>query len=87
MKNELKSEPACESIEQVFLAIQNNFQYVAHCYFKDVFAFHFKGESIVESTNSGLKTGSLSVSTSMNINTSAGTQLDIGENQTMKKHK
>ena len=48
--------------------------------------FDFKGDSIVESANSGLKTGSLSVSTSMKINTSAGMQLKIGENQTMKKH-
>ena len=83
----LKSEPACGSIEVVFLGIQNKFQYVAHCYFKDMCEFNFKGESIVEAANSGLKTGSLSASTSMKIHTSAGTQLKIGENQTMKKHK
>ena len=79
--------PACESIEQVVLSIQNNLQFVAHCYFKDVCTFDFLGDSIVESANSGLKSGSLSVSTAMTINTSAGTQLKIGENQTMKKHK
>ena len=87
VKDELKSEPACQSIEIVFLAIQNNFKFVTYCYFKDVCTFDFKGDSIVESANSGLKGGSLSVSTSMKIHTSAGTQLKIGENQTMKKHK
>jgi len=52
-----------------------------------VCTFDFKGDSIVESANSGLKGGSLSVSKSMKIHTSAGTQLKIGENQTLKKHK
>jgi len=87
VKKELNSMPACESIEQVVLSIQNNLQFVAHCYFKDVCTFDFLGDSIVESANSGLKSSSLSVSTAMTINTSAGTQLKIGENQTMKKHK
>ena len=87
VKDDLKSEPACQSIEIVFLANQNNFQCVAHCYFKDVYTFDFKGDIIVESVNSGLKRGSLSVSISMKIHTSAGTQLKTGENQTMKKHK
>ena len=72
---------------KVFSAIQKNFRFVAHCYFKDVCTFDLKGDSIVEAANSGLKGGSLSVSTSMKIHTSAGTQLKIGENQTMKKHK
>ena len=85
MKKDLKSETACESIVVVFSAIQNNFQYVKHCYFKDFCTFDFKGDCIVEATNSGLKIGSLSVSTSMKIHTSARTQLQIGENQTMKK--
>ena len=67
--------------------MQKIFKFVAHCYFKDVCTFDFKGDSIVESANSGLKGGSLSVSTSMKIHTSAGTQLKIGENQTIKKLK
>ena len=87
VKKELNSMPACESIEKVVLSIQNNLQFVAHCYFIDVCTFDFLGDSIVESANSGLKGGSLSVSTAMTINTSAGTQLKIGENQIMKKHK
>ena len=69
------------------MAIQNSFQYVAHCYFNDVCIFDFKCESIVEAANSDLKTGILSVSSSMKIHTPAGTRLKIGENQTMKKHK
>ena len=40
VKSDLKSEPACQSIEKVFFAIQNNFQYVACCYFKDVCTFN-----------------------------------------------
>ena len=49
--------------------------------------FDFKCDSIAEATNSGLKTGSLSVSTSTKIHTLAETQLNIGENQTMQKYK
>ena len=77
----------CELIDTATSAIQNNFQYVAHWYFKDVFTFDFKGDTIVEAANSCLKICSLSVSTSMKIHTSAGTQLKIGENQSIKKHK
>ena len=44
--------------------------------------FDVEGGSIVKAANSGLKTDSLSVSTSIRIHTSAGTQLKIGENQT-----
>ena len=87
IKDDLQSEPACKSIENFFSSIQINFRFVAHCYFKDVCTFDFKGDSIVEAANSGLKGGSLSVSTSMKIHTSGGTQLKIGENQTLKKHK
>ena len=87
LKKDLKSDQACELIEVVFSAIQNNFQYVAYCYFKDVCIFDFKGGSIVEADNSSLKIGSLSVSTSMKIHTLARTQLKIGENQTIKNHK
>ena len=49
--------------------------------------FDFKGNSIVEAANSGLKTGSLSVSTSLKIYTLTGIQIKIGEKQSMKKHK
>ena len=42
VKDDLNSGLACESIEEVFLKIENNFQYVAHCYFKDVCTFDFK---------------------------------------------
>lgn len=31
VKNDLKSVLVCESIELVILAIQNNFEFVAHC--------------------------------------------------------
>ena len=39
--------------------------------------FDFKGDSSVEAANSDLKTGSLSVYTSMKTHTSAGTKLKI----------
>ena len=86
-KSDLKSDPACESIEKVFLRIENNLQYVAHSVFKNVCTLGFKGDSIVEASNSGYKTGSLAVSTSMKIHTSSSTQLKISENQNMKKYK
>jgi len=86
-KSDLKSDPACESIEKVFLRIENNLQYVAHSVFKNVCTLGFKGDSIVEASNSGYKTGSLAVSSSMKIHTSSSTQLKISENQNMKKHK
>ena len=46
VKDDLNSGSACESIEEVYLKIENNFQYVAHFYFKDVCTFDFKGDSI-----------------------------------------
>ena len=45
--------------------------------------FDVEGGSIMKAANSGLKTDSLSVSTSIRIHTSAGTQLKIEENQTI----
>ena len=47
VKNDLKSVPECGSIGLVFLAIQINVEHVAHCYFKDVCTFYFKGDSII----------------------------------------
>lgn len=38
----------------------------------------------MEAANSGLKTGSLSLSISIKMHTLAGTQLKVGEKQTMK---
>lgn len=55
VRSDLKSEPVCEYIEQVFLAIQNNFQYMAHCYFKDVCTLDFKLDSIANAPNIGSK--------------------------------
>lgn len=68
-ENDLRSVPVCESIELVILEIQNNFKCVAHCYSKDICSFYFKGDHIVEAAKSGLRTGSLSVSTSMKMHT------------------
>lgn len=76
--------PACESIILIFLAMQNDFEYVAHYYFKDVCTFDFEGDKAV---NSGLKRDSISVFTYMKMHTLAGTQLKIGENQSMKIYK
>lgn len=87
IKSNLKSDHVCESIEKVFLRIHTNLKYVAHCHFKTVGPLGFKGNSIVESSNSGYKNGSLAVSTSMKIHTSSIVQLNIGEHQNMKKHK
>ena len=46
----------------------------------------FFGDSIVEASNSGLKGGNVTISTNMNIDTSAFTQVQIGKTQTRKKH-
>ena len=87
IKSELNSDHVCESIEEVFLRIYTNLEYVAHCHFKTVGTLGFKGDSIVEASNSGYKHGSLAVSTSMKIHTSSSVQLKIGEHQNLKKHK
>ena len=52
VKKDSKRESACESTEVAFSAIQNNFQYVAHCYFKDVRTFDFK--ALIISTLKGI---------------------------------
>ena len=87
IKHDLKSEHVCDSIEKVFLRIHNNLEYVAHCHFKSVGTLGFKGDSIVEASNSSYKHGGLAVSTSMKIHTSSSVQVKISENQNMKKHK
>jgi len=86
-KKQLKSEQVLKSIEDIFHSINNNVQFFAHCYFLNVCTFNFKGDSIVEAANSGFKSGSLSVNTSMKIHTSTSTQVKIGKNQSLKKHK
>ena len=84
-KKQLKSEQVLTSIEEIFHSINNNVQFVAHCYFINVCTFDFKGDSIVEAANSGFKSGSLSINTSMKIHTSI--QVKIGKDQSLKKPK
>ena len=43
------------------------------------------GDSIAEAQNSGIKTGQFKVSTNLNINTSAGRQIKITNQQSKKK--
>ena len=87
IKSDLKSEQVLTSIEEILCSNNNNQQFVVHCYFLNVCTFGFKGDSIVEDTNSGYKSGSLSVNTSMKVHTSTSTQVKISENQAVKKQK
>jgi hypothetical protein len=81
----LRSDPCCESIESIVLSLKNNINYICHYKFKHVTTFGFVGDCIAEAANSGIKNGSICVSTNMNLNTSGLTQLKIVENQTTKK--
>ena len=49
--------------------------------FIDVTIFDFFGDSLVEASNSGLKWGDVTVSSYMNIDISALTQVQIGKTQ------
>ena len=85
IKESLKSEPACISIEKIINTIDNNLLYISHYYFKDVITFDFVGDSIAEAQNSSIKTGQFKVTTNLNINTSAGRQIKITNQQSKKK--
>ena len=87
IKQSLKSEPACLSIEKIINSIDNNLIYISHYYFKDVITFDYLGDSIAEAQNSGIKTGQFKVTTNLNINTSAGRQIKITNQQSKKKNK
>ena len=87
IKSQLKSEYVQKEIEDIALSIENKLKYICHCYFIDVITFGFLGDSIAEAANSGIKNGDVKVASNMTINTSAGTQLKIIENQTHKKNK
>ena len=87
IKSQLKSEYVQKEIEDIALSIENKLKYICHCYFIDVTTFGFLGDSIAEAANSGIKNGDVKVASNMTINTSAGTQLKIVENQTHKKNK
>ena len=52
-----------------------------------VSTFRFLEDIIVETTNSGMKSGSVRVPTNMNINLSESTQIKINENQIHKKNR
>ena len=87
IKDSLKSEPACVSIEKIINAIDNNLLYISHYYFKDVTTFDYLGDSIAEAQNSGIKTGNIKVTTNLNINTSAVRQIKITNQQSKTKNK
>ena len=86
-KKSLKSEAVIEEIDVIVYNLKNQLKYVAHYNFMKISTFGFLGDSIVESANSALKSGSLKVATSMKINLSGSTQIKISENQTHKKNR
>ena len=87
VKEDLKSDHVYKHIEEVAMSIESNMGYLYHYKFIDVTTFYFFGDSIIEASNSGLKRGDVTVSTNMNIDTSALTQVQIGKTQARKKHK
>ena len=87
MKENIRSDPVCEAIEDIMLSISNNLKYIHHCYFKDVTTFDYLGDSIVEGSNTSIKDKKslLRVSTNISINTSAIIQVEISKKQTTKR--
>ena len=74
-------------LTKIINSIDNNLIYISHYYFKDVITFDYLGDSIAEAQNSGIKTGQFKVTTNLNINTSAGRQIKITNQQSKKKNK
>ena len=66
------------------MSIESNMEYLYHYKFIDVTKFDFVGDSIVEASSSGLKRGDVTVSTNMNIDTSALTQVQLSKTQARK---
>ena len=87
IKTSLKSENVIEAIEKIVISVSNKLEYIAHYNFMRISTFGFLGDSIVEAANSGIKSGSVRVATSMKINLSGSTQIKISENQTHKKNR
>ena len=87
IKNTLKSETLCESVESIDIALVNNLPHIAHNHFIDVATLEFLGDSIVEGANSSVKNPKLPVhvNTNMTINTSASTQVKISSNQNNRR--
>ena len=79
VKEELKSDHACTYIEEVIIPIENNIEYLCRYKFIDVTTFGFVGDIIVKASNSGLKMGDVTVSTNINVDKSALTQIQIGK--------
>ena len=55
VKKDIKSDHACEIIEEVAISIERNMKYLCHYHFIDVTTFDFVGDSIAEAKNCGLK--------------------------------
>ena len=83
--NKLKSEAVIEEIDDIVVSVRNQLKDVSHYNFMKISKSVFLGDSIVESANSALKSGSLKFATSIKINLSGSTQIKISENQTHKK--
>ena len=61
-KRKIKSDNTCKHIEEVSMSIKRNIEYLYHYKFIDVNTFDFVGDSIVETSNHGLKRGDVTVS-------------------------
>ena len=74
MKKYFKRDNECKCVEEVG-SIKDNMRYVYHYHFISVTTFDFLGDITVEESNCGLKRGDVTVSTNMNIDISAMTQM------------
>jgi hypothetical protein len=85
VRDVLRSDACCDSIDRIIQSLKNNINYIAHYMFKHVTTFDFVGDCIAEAANSGIKNGSIRVTTNMNLGTSGMTQVKILQNQNEKK--
>ena len=83
VKRDLKNH-ACLAIEGVAISIENNTEYLYHYKSIDITAFDFIGNSIVEAANFGLKEVDVTVSTNINIDKSALTQIKLSKTHDLK---
>ena len=71
-----KSGYVAEAIEKIVISVKNKLEYIAQYKFMSVSIFGFLRYSIDTAANSGMKCGSVRVSTNMNINIYRSTQIN-----------
>ena len=81
IKCSLKSDYITEAIEKIVISVKNKLEYIAHYKkFLSVNMFGLLGDSIIETANSGMMCGYVSVGTNMTINKSGSPQIETSDN-------